>query len=291
MLTGSIVAFVTPFDENNEIDYSEIRRLLDFHLENHTDGILLLGTTAEAESLSEEEKITLVRFVTEYLQGRMKTMVGLIFNVTKNVIDFEKKLKNFDIDSYLVITPYYNKSNTSGLLKHFTQIADAVSHPIVLYHVPKRTGVHLDVSLVRMLSYHKNIIGIKEASGDLAYQAQIARFCRDDFQLYCGDDLTALASLSLGACGVISVINNAFPKEIKLMIDSFPKNIGISRSVFYSLLPLSQAIFMEVSPIPIKYLLFLMGFHTKNVRMPLAEPSLLCKRTLEAAYLELLSEN
>lgn len=291
MLKGSIVALITPFDENNKIDFDELKKLLDFHLENQTDGLLLLGTTAEAEALSENEKVELVTTVLDYLSGRIKVMVGIISNITRNVIELAKLFDDLDIDSYLVITPYYNKSNTSGLLKHFTQIADAVSHPIVIYNVPKRTGMSLEVEVIHMLSFHPNIIGIKEASGNLAYQGEIISVCKDDFVLYCGDDQTVLPSLSLGAVGVISVIGNAFPKEMKLITTSFPKNIEIARSTFVILLPLIKAIFLEVSPIPIKYLLYLMGYQVKNVRMPLAEPSFACKRALEIKYLELLNDN
>lgn len=291
MLKGSIVALITPFNSDNEIDYDELNRLLDFHIENKTDGLLLLGTTAEAEALSEEEKVKLVTSVLDFLAGRIKVMVGIISNVTNKVIELSKPYEELDIDSYLVITPYYNKSNTAGLLKHFTQIADAVTHPIVLYNVPKRTGLSLDVDIVRMLSYHPNIIGIKEASGNLAYQGEIAAFCKEDFVLYCGDDQTILPSLALGAVGTISVIGNAFPKELKLIHTSFSKNMPIARSTFNVLLPLIKAVYLEVSPIPVKYLMFLMGYQTKNVRMPLAEPSRGCKRALEINYLELINEN
>lgn len=290
MIKGSIVALVTPFNEYNEIDYSEIEKLLEFHLDNNTDGILLLGTTAEAESLSLEEKRNLVKFVVEYLNGRIKIMVGIISNITDNVISLAKEFKEYDFDSYLVIAPFYNKSNTSGLIKHFTRIADSVDKPIVLYNVPKRTGLNLDVELVRILSYHKNIIGIKEASGNIAYQAEIAKFCDEKFVLYCGDDNTILASLSLGAVGVISVINNAFPKEIKLIIDSFNKNIEISRTTFFILLPLINSIYLEVSPIGIKYLLYLLGFKTNKYRLPLDEPSKSVKRKIEEEIYQFLEE-
>ena len=148
MIKGSIVALVTPFDLDNNIDYNEVNRLLDFHLDCKTDGILLLGTTGEACSLSVSERVSLVKYVLDYLNGRIKVMVGIIDNVTDNVIDLAKNFKDLDFDSYLVITPYYIKSNTSGLIKHFTRIADSVDKPIVLYNVPKRCGFNLDFDIV-----------------------------------------------------------------------------------------------------------------------------------------------
>lgn len=290
MIKGSIVALVTPFTENDDIDYKEIEKILDFHLENKTDGILLLGTTAEAESLSLEEKKYLVNFVLTYLAGKIKVMVGIIDNVTENVIELANEFKDLNFDSYLVITPFYNKSNTSGLIKHFTRIADSVDKPIILYNVPKRTGINLDAEIVRILSYHPNIIGIKEASGNIEYQAKIAKFCNEKFVLYGGDDHTILASLALGAVGVISVINNAFPKEIKLIIDSFNKNIDISRTTFFILFPLIDVIYLEVSPICIKYLLYILGFKTKKYRLPLDEPSKVTKRKIEEEIYNFLDE-
>jgi len=281
MIKGSIVALVTPFDSYNKIDFNEIDRLLDYHIENKTDGILLLGTTAEAESLSDDEKVRLVKHVVCYLDGKIKVMVGLIANVTEEVIRLSDLFKEIVFDSYLVIVPYYIKSNTSGLIKHFTKIADYVDKPIVLYNVPKRCGFGLDLDVVKILSYHPNIIGIKEASGDINYQSKIAAFCSDGFLLYCGDDFSILGSLGVGASGVISVIGNCFPKEVKIIIDSFKKNIDISRSTFFMILPLINVIYLEVSPICCKYLMYLMGFKTKKYRMPLDEPSLESKRLIE----------
>lgn len=291
MLKGSIVALVTPFNENNEIDFKEIQRLLDFHIENKTDGILLLGTTAEAEALTDLEKEKIVEYVVNYLQERIKIMVGIISNLPSRTVELAHLFDKYNIDSYLVSAPYYIKSNMEGLIKHFTYIADRVAHPIVLYNVPKRTGISLSVELVRFLSYHSNIIGIKEASGDLEYQTKIALFCNEKFVLYGADDLTMIPSLGLGAVGIISVINNAFPKEVKLIIDSFSKNIEISKVTYQKISKLTEDIYKEPSPIPIKYLLFVMGFKTRKLRMPLAEASIGVRRKLEEDYLEFVDED
>lgn len=290
MLKGSIVALITPFDENNEIDYKELNRILDFHLQNQTDGLLLLGTTAEAESLTDQERVELVRHVIKYIDGRIRVMVGIISNQTKKAVDLAKDLDGLDIDSFLVSAPYYIKSNTEGLLKHFHYIADHVQKPIILYNVPKRTGLQLEYEVVRILSYHPNIIGIKEASGDLAYQTKISTICNSSFVLYGADDLSMIPSLSLGAVGIISVIGNAFPKETKLIIHTFSKDITISRTTYQKIMQLTEDIYKEPSPIPVKYLLYLMGFKTRRLRMPLAEPSIGLRRKLEEDYLILLEE-
>ncbi len=291
MLKGSIVALITPFTEQNEIDYEEIKKLLNFHIENKTDGLLLLGTTAEAESLSDEEKKTLVEFILKYLDGRIPVMVGIIANHPNRAIELSKLFVDLEFDSYLVSAPFYIKSNTEGVLKHFRFIADHVDKPIVLYNVPKRTGIQLSFEEVRILSYHPNIIGIKEASGNMAYQAKIASICKDNFVLYGGDDLTLLCSLALGAKGMISVIGNAYPKEIKLILDSFSQNQDISRLIYYKLYHIIEDIYVETSPIPVKYLLYVKGYHTRKLRMPLAEASLQLKRKLEEDELYLKDED
>lgn len=291
MLKGSIVALVTPFNEDNAIDYPVVDRLLDLHLNNKTDGLLLLGTTAEAESLSDEEKYQLVKHVVDYVDNRIKIMVGIISNNPKEAVRLAKLFTDLEFDSYLASAPYYIKTNTEGLIKHFNYIADRVDKPIVLYNVPKRTGINIDFEVVRILSYHPNIIGIKEASGSLAYQARVASICNDNFVLYGADDLTMLPSLALGAKGIISVISNAFPKEVKLIFDSFSKDANIARTTYYKILDLNEDIYKEASPIPIKYLLYLQGYGTGRLRMPLAEASIGLRRKIEEDYLAIVYED
>lgn len=288
-MNGSIVALVTPF-RNDEIDFDELDKLCQFHLENKTDGLLLLGTTAEAESLSDKEKQEVVKYVYDRVYLRIKLMIGLISNITEEVIRLASLFDGFDIDYYLVINPYYNKTNTSGMLKHFTYIADHLNKPIVLYNVPKRTGMSIPIDVVRALSYHKNIIGIKEASGDFLYQLELSSFINDKFKLYSGDDATMLLSLYLGASGVINVIGNAFPKEMKLIINSFDKNNEISKTAFYKLFNLIKVMYQEVSPIGIKYVMYLLGFEVLGYRRPLDEPSKELKRKLEEQMLYLIEE-
>lgn len=288
-MNGSIVALITPF-KNNEIDFDELNKLCDFHLENKTDGLLLLGTTAEAESLSDDEKYNLVKFVYDRVYQKIDIMIGIISNITEEVVRLASLFEEFDINSYLVINPYYNKTNTSGMLKHFTYIADHVNKPIILYNVPKRTGMNIPIEVVRALSYHKNIIGIKEASGDFLYQLELAGFINEGFKFYSGDDSTMLLSLYLGASGVINVIGNAFPKEMKLITNSFNKNNEISKLAFYKLFNLIKIMYREVSPIGIKYVMYLLGFEVLGYRRPLDEPSKELKRELEKEMLLLIEE-
>lgn len=286
---GSIVALITPFDNDNNIDYKEIKRLCDYHLENKTDGLLLLGTTAEAESLSDDEKYNIVKYINDYIAGRIKLMVGLISNKYEEVIRQADMLKEFDIDSYLVIAPYYVKSNDSGLLKYFTFIADRIEKPIVIYNVPKRTGFNIPFEVIRSLSYHKNIIGIKEAASDPIQLLKLMELSNDNFKIYCGDDSMMLIAMMLGAQGCINVIGNAFPLEIKLIIDSIKRTPDIAKTTFYKLFNLMNYMYREVSPIGIKYIMYLIGFNKDYYRLPLDNPSKEFKRVLEEELLNVIS--
>ncbi len=286
---GSIVALITPFDIDNNIDYKELQRLCDYHLENKTDGLVLLGTTAEAEALTDDEKYSIVKYVYDYLEGRIKIMIGLISNKYEEVIRQADLFKEFDIESYLVIAPYYVKSNNSGLLKYFTFIADRLDKPIVIYNVPKRCGFNMPFEVIEALSYHKNIIGIKEASSDPISLLKIIKLSNDKFKIYCGDDSMMLIAMMLGAEGCINVIGNAFPLEIKLIMDSIRKNSEIAKTTYYKLFDLMNNMYKEVSPIGIKYIMYLIGFNKDNYRLPLDEPSREFKRELERLVLNICS--
>lgn len=288
MITGSITALVTPFDLSNNINYQELHRLLDFQIQNKTDGVLLLGTTAEAESLTDEEKVSLVKDAIAYIDNRMKIIIGVISNQTERVLELGNLFKDLEFDAYLVITPYYTKTNTSGLMKHFNYIADHLSKPIILYNVPKRTGMEIPIEVVQALAYHPNIIGIKDASGNAVYQQQLAKITNESFSLYGGDDILTLISYHLGAKGVISVISNAFPKEMKLIYDS--KDKEISKTTFFKLMDLIDVMYKEVSPIGIKYVLYLLGYDTYSYRKPLDEPSLALKHKLQIEIHKLLED-
>lgn len=289
-ISKSIVALITPF-KNNQIDFDELKRICKYHLENQTDGLLLLGTTAEAEALDDEEKKQLVKFVYKIVYPKIELIVGIIDNVTDKVIEQSKLFDGLDIKAFLVINPYYNKTNESGLLKHFTYIADNVVKPIIIYDVPKRTGMKIPFEVIRALSYHQNIIGIKEASSDIIDHLKLSTIANENFKLYGGDDSLMLISLFLNSEGIISVIGNAFAKETSLIIHSFDKNVAISKMMFYKLLPLILQMYGEVSPIGIKYVMYLLGFNTLEYRRPLDEPSRQLKRKLENEVLQLVSQD
>ena len=280
-MKGSIVALVTPFNVNNEINYFALAKLLQFHLDNKTDGLLLLGTTAEAESLSLEEKYNLVQYCLNFVNNKIEIMVGIIANTPQDTIKLAQRFKDLKFKYYLISCPYYIKSNESGLLKHFNYIADRCDKPVIIYNVPKRTNIQLSFDLVRKLAYHPNIAGIKEASGDLSYMSEISSICNDKFILYGGDDETMLPALALGSKGIITVLGNAYPKEVKEIISNFNNDIEKSRNIYFKMLNICKDLYLEPSPIGIKYYLYLLGFDTIKLRMPLDEASFELKRTLE----------
>lgn len=281
MIKGSIVALITPFDNENRVNYEELKRLCKYHLDNGTDGLCILGTTAEAESLTDIEKIKIVECVFKEINKKIPIIVGIINNNADKVIELSKKFDTFDIDAYLVISPYYIKTNESGIIKYFSYIADNVLKPIILYNVPSRTGMNISYDALQILSLHKNVIGIKEASGDFKYQTKIASLITDKFKLYSGDDHTILASLGLNASGYINVIGNAFPKEMSDIFKNYNIKKDVSMSLFYNLLPIIDSIYLEVSPIGIKYLMYVIGFNMAKYRRPLDEASRVVKRKIE----------
>ena len=283
------MALVTPFDDDKNIDYEMLKKILNMHIKAKTNGLLLLGTTQESEALKKEEKIKLVDFVLENVKDKIKIMVGLISNRIEEVISLDEDLKCYDIDSYLVIPPYYVKTNTSGLLKYFTYLADRLSKPLILYNVPKRVGMSIPNEVVIALSYHKNIIGIKDASDDIFYQQELINNTKEGFLYYSGSDELMLISLMLGADGVISVIGNAFAKEVCLICNSITnKNYEIAKTTYFKLYNLIKAMYKNVSPIGIKYVMYLLGMIRLNYRIPLDEPDKELKRIIEKEIIEII---
>lgn len=275
MVKGSIVALITPFKDDKEIDYEAIDKLLDIHLKDKTDSLLLMGTTQESLALSKNEKRELVKYVSNYLNGKIKLIIGLISNIREEVLELAELYNDIEIEGYLVIGPYYTKSNISGLLKYFTYLADRLKHPIILYNVPKRCGFEIPLSIVEALSYHNNIIGIKDASGDIEYINSLVGIKKDNFYLYTGDDSTAIIALKLGFDGWISVIGNYYAKECKYICDNR------CEKVYYSLMPLIKVLNKEVSPISMKYFMYCMGLIKPNYRTPLDLPMIENRREIE----------
>lgn len=270
MIKGSIVALVTPFYEDGSVNYNVLKELIEWHILKKTDGLLLLGTTGESATLSIQEHKAIIEFAVQTAKYRIPIIAGVNSNCTQTAIMEAQCYEAIGVDYLLVITPFYNKANNAGMIQHFTHIADAVNIPIMLYNIPCRTGVSLRKEIVKVLSQHDNICGIKEASGDIHYVTDIAQYINDDFVLYIGNDDMIIASLAVGATGVVSVLANIFPDEVHDMVMNFMNgDIQQSRDTFFSFLSFIRALFIEVNPIPIKALMNYSNFQVGGYRLPL----------------------
>ena len=272
MVKGSIVALVTPFHEDGTVNFEKLGELLDWHIENSTDGILILGTSGESSTMSHEEDDAVALYSIERVNHRVPVIVGAGSNCTQTAMEKSLKYQNMGADALLLISPYYNKANTQGMIRHFTTVADAVHIPIILYNVPGRTGCHIDEEAVKVLSQHPNICGIKEASGNISYATNIARYLSDDFVMYSGNDDMITSMMALGASGVISVLANCLPKEThEIVQDYLDGNVSVSLEKQLKYLDFIHALFIEVNPIPVKQALNYMGKDVGGYRLPLCE--------------------
>lgn len=269
-LTGSIVALVTPFNADGSVDHGRLRALVDWHVENRTDAILVLGTTGETASTTLEEDIKTVECVIDQVHGRIPVIAGSGSNSSDMQQHKSVLYSRMGADALLCISPYYVKTNEEGMYRHFMMSADAATAPIILYNVPGRTGCRISTEVVRRLSTHPNVMGIKEASGDMSYAMKVARYLSDDFVMYCGNDDITVPLLSVGASGVISVWANIMPRQVHDMVVDFMegrRERAAATQLRY--LDLINALFMEVNPIPVKEAMNLMGLKAGHYRMPL----------------------
>lgn len=267
---GSIVALITPFHEDGSVNFEKLGEILEFHAANQTDAILILGTTGESSTMTHEEDDTVVEYTLKKIAGRIPVIVGSGSNCTETAIEKSVKYDKMGADALLVISPYYNKTNTQGMIHHFTAVADAVDKPVIIYNVPGRTGCNISEEAVRVLSKHPNICGIKEASGNIAYATAIARYLSDDFVMYSGNDDMIVPLLSLGAIGVISVWANIMPKEVhQLVMDYLNGSQKKALETQLRYLNLVHALFIEVNPIPVKEAMNMMGMNVGGFRAPL----------------------
>ncbi len=268
--SGSYVALVTPFDHSDKVDFSMLDRLIDFHLENGTDGIVALGTTAETPTLSDEEKNAVAQHVIRRVGGRIPVIVGAGSNSTLHAAELARRYEDLGADGLLVVTPYYNKANKSGMRAHFETVAQATSLPIILYNVPGRTGCSISIDVLTELAKVPNITGIKEASGNISYAAQCARLVGDGFCLLSGNDDSIVPLLSLGGSGVISVLANVAPRQTHDIVASYlAGDVSRARNLQLSLLPLIDALFIETNPVPVKRAMELIGLPCGACRLPL----------------------
>lgn len=271
-ITGSIVALITPFTQDGKVNYEKLGELLDWHIANNTDAILILGTTSESPTMSHEEDLEICRFSVERVAGRVPVIASSGSNSTQTVIEKSLDLQAAGADAVMNIAPYYNKANKKGMYHHFADVADAIDIPLIIYNVPGRTGCSIPADVIGELSKHERIIGIKEASGDLSYVAKLAKYANENFAIYSGNDDVILPVLSMGGSGVISVLANVMPKETHDMVMSYLN--GDTKGALAEQLRLMNLInnlFIEVNPIPVKEAMNLMGMNVGGFRLPLCE--------------------
>lgn len=270
MITGSMVALITPFHEDGSVNYDKLRELVEWHIQEQTDAILVLGTTAETPALTVTEEDEIARVSIETAAGRVPIIVGSGSNNTMIAMEQSIKYEKMGADALLVITPYYNKTNKSGMVNHFYTVADAVNIPIYVYNVPGRTGVSLTYEALAEISKHKNIVGIKEASGDMSFITKVSRLINDDFNVYCGNDDISIPLMSMGGAGIISVLANILPRQTHEMAMAYLNgDVKKAADMQKYYLDFINALFIETNPIPIKEAMNLVGMNVGGYRLPL----------------------
>lgn len=273
VFTGAGVAIITPFTENNEVNYEELGRLIDFQIAEGTDAIIVCGTTGEASTLTHEEHLECIRYAVEKTAKRVPIIAGTGSNCTDTAIYLSQEAEKYGADALLVVAPYYNKATQKGMESHFTAVANSVKIPVILYNIPGRTGCNILPQTVANLFHNvDNIVGIKEASGNLAQVAELMQLTNGEIDLYSGNDDIIVPVMSLGGKGVISVLSNIAPKDTHDMIYKYLEgDVAGSRDLQLKYFPLIKALFSEVNPIPVKKAMELMGFNPGHLRMPLSE--------------------
>lgn len=265
---GAGVAIVTPFNEDGSVNYERFGELIDFQIENHTDAIIVCGTTGEASTTTDDEHIELIRYAVEHVKGRVPVIAGTGSNDTAYATDLSIKAEEVGADALLLVTPYYNKTSQAGLVAHFKHTADRVNIPIILYNVPSRTGISISVEAYKELSKHKNIVAAKEASGNISHIAQVA--AETDLVIYSGNDDQITPIMSLGAKGVISVSSNCIPKQTHDIAALYLEGkVNESCALQLKYLDFINNLFCDVNPIPVKEALNLMGKDVGSCRLPL----------------------
>ena len=269
IFTGAATAIVTPMTETG-VDYEQFGRLIDWQIAEGIDAIVVAGTTGEASTLSDDEHKEVIRYCVERVAGRVPVIAGTGSNDTAYAVELTKYAGEVGADAVLLVTPYYNKATQNGLIKFFTDIADASAVPCILYNVPSRTGCNIAPATVAALAQHPNIVGIKEASGNISQIAQVAHLCGDKIDIYSGNDDQIVPVLSLGGKGVISVLSDILPAATSKMVhDYLEGNTAAATAKQLELLPLVDALFSEVNPIPVKAAVAKMGYGENYLRLPL----------------------
>ncbi|MCI1577649.1 4-hydroxy-tetrahydrodipicolinate synthase [Clostridium beijerinckii] len=283
---GSAVAIVTPFNENG-INFESLKNLLEWHVKEGTDAIVICGTTGEATTMTEKEKKDTIKFTVDVINKRIPVIAGTGSNNTAAAISMSKYAESVGVDGLLVITPYYNKTTQNGLIKHFKAINDEVNTPIVLYNVPSRTGVNIAPKTLVKLAELSNVVAIKEASGNISQILQMKELCRDSIDIYSGNDDQIVSIMSIGGIGVISVLANIIPNKVheiakKCLSNNFKEALDIQLDT----LSLANTLFLETNPIPVKTAMNLMGLDVGPLRLPLCEMDSNNEEILKAALLD-----
>lgn len=284
LFKGAGVALITPFHEDGSVNYDKLTEILEEQIAEGTDAIVAVGTTGEAATLTEDEHIEVVAHTVKVVNHRIPVIAGTGSNCTATAIDLSKRAEQAGVDGLLLVTPYYNKATQKGLYTHYKAIADAVSIPCILYNVPGRTGMKIEPKTMADLYYNvKNIVGVKEATGDLGATSELMRLVDEDFLLYSGEDGIIVPLLSIGGSGVISVLSNVAPKETAEICKKwFAGDVKGAWEEQKRALPLIHSLFMEVNPIPVKAGMNLQGKAVGGLRLPLTE--------MEEAHQEVLKE-
>jgi 4-hydroxy-tetrahydrodipicolinate synthase len=284
MLKGSLVAVVTPMHGDGGLDLVRLRELIDFHVAEKTDGIVVVGTTGESPTVNFEEHCELIRVTVEQASGRIPVIAGTGANSTSEAIALTRCAKDAGVSACLLVTPYYNKPTQEGLYQHFKAVAEAVDIPIILYNVPGRTACDLSNETVLRLAQIPNIVGIKDATGNLERGTDLILRAPADFALYSGDDASALAFMLMGGHGVISVTANAAPRKVHDMCEAaFRGDVPAACAINAKLFGLHQKLFVEANPIPVKWVVAQMGKIDSGIRLPLTSLSAQHHDTLKAA--------
>jgi 4-hydroxy-tetrahydrodipicolinate synthase len=268
---GSAVAIVTPFNEQG-VNFEKLKELLEWHVKEGTDAIVICGTTGEATTMTEKEKKDTIKFTVDVINKRIPVIAGTGSNNTASAISMSKYAESVGADGLLIITPYYNKTTQKGLVKHFSAINSEVKTPIILYNVPSRTGVNITPNTLVELSKLSNVVGIKEASGNISQVVQMKALCRDSIDIYSGNDDQIVSIMALGGKGVISVLANIIPSKVHEIADKcLNNNFKEALDIQLDTLALTNTLFVETNPIPVKTAMNLMGFEVGGLRLPLCE--------------------
>ncbi|MGK0442434.1 MAG: 4-hydroxy-tetrahydrodipicolinate synthase [Pseudohongiellaceae bacterium] len=284
MIAGSLVALVTPFARNGDIDWQALTGLLDMHLDKGTHGIVAVGTTGESATLSVDEHCKVISHTVKHVNGRIPVIAGTGANCTREAIALTKSAKKAKADACLSVVPYYNKPTQEGMYQHFKAIAEAVDIPLILYNVPGRTACDMDNDTVIRLTEIANIIGIKDATGDVARGIDLIERCGDDFAVYSGDDPTAIELMLKGGKGDISVTANVAPAEMSQMCEAAMKgDEQLARQINEKIIILHDKLFVEANPIPVKWALYEMGIIGDKLRLPMTKMSPACEPIIREA--------